>query len=84
MLSFRSIVLCSNNRANSCILYLNGVYHVDLIRMNGAELPIVELNGAERCVKVNQSGTTDERERNANGPTHERELNGPGPVHWLL
>ena len=52
MLSIRSIVLCSNNRANSCILYLNGVYHVDLIGMNGAELPIVELNGAERCVKV--------------------------------
>ena len=52
--------------------------------MNGAELPIVEWNGAERRVKVNQSGTTDERERNANGPTHERELNGPGPVHLLL
>ena len=53
-------------------MYLNGVYHVDLIGMNGAELPIVEWNGAERCVKVNQSGTTDERERNANGPTYER------------
>ena len=74
----------SNNRANSCILYLYGVYHVDLIRMNGAELPMVEWNGAERRVKVKQSGTTDERERNANGPTYERKLNGPGPVHWLL
>ena len=60
------------------------VYHVDLIRMNGTELPIVEWNGAERCVKVNQSGTTDERERNVSGPSYERELNGPGPVHWLL
>ena len=52
--------------------------------MNGAELPMVEWNGAERRVKVKQSGTTDERERNANGPTYERKLNGPGPVHWLL
>ena len=52
--------------------------------MNGAELPIVEWNGAERCVKVNQSGTTDEREQNVSGPSYERELNGPGPVHWLL
>ena len=84
MLSYRSIVLCSNYCANSCILYLNDVYHVDLIGMNGAELPIVEWNGVERCVMVDQSGTTDERERNANGPTYERELNGPGPVHWLL
>ena len=41
------------NRANSCIVYLNGDYHVDLIGMNGAELPIVEWNRAERCVKVN-------------------------------
>ena len=41
------------NRANSCIVYLNGDYHGDLIGMNGAELPIVEWNGAERCVKVN-------------------------------
>ena len=52
--------------------------------MNGVELPMVEANGAERCVKVNQSGTTDERERNVSGPCYERELNGPGPVHWLL
>ena len=52
--------------------------------MNGAELPIVEWNGVERYVKVNQSGTTDERERNVSGPSYERELNGPGPVHWLL
>ena len=45
---------------------------------------MVEWNGAERCVKVNESGTTDERERNVSGPSYERELNGPGPVHWLL
>ena len=38
-----------------CIAYASneGSYHVDLIGMNGAELPIVEWNGAERCVKVN-------------------------------
>ena len=52
--------------------------------MNGAVLPIVEWNGAERFVKVNQSGTTDDRERSANVPTYERELNGPGPVHWCF
>ena len=33
------------NRANSCIVYLNGDYHVDLIGMNGAELPT---SGMER------------------------------------
>ena len=45
---------------------------------------MVEWNGAERCLEVNQSGTTDERERNLSGPSYERELNVPGPVHWLL
>ena len=32
---------------------------------------MVEWNGTERCVKVNQSGTTDERERNESGPSWE-------------
>ena len=45
---------------------------------------MVEWNGAERCVKVNQSGTTDERERNVSGPSYERELNGPGPVERFI
>ena len=44
---------------------------------------MVEWNRAERCVKVKQSGTTDERERNVSGPSYERELNGPGPLVTL-
>ena len=59
------------NRANSCIVYLNGVYHVDLIGMNGAELPIVEWNGAERCVKVNRA----ELPMNANGTRTDPPMN---------
>ena len=42
--------------------------HMAKMKWSGATNCAMEW--AERCVKVDQSGTTDERERNANRPSY--------------